>query len=154
MSDINLLLMKFKRGDTFYILFIFILLSLFFIVTIYPIIFVISASFTEPKVIASGKLLLLPIEPTLEGYKRILLYDDIWSGYANTIYYTVLGTLLNLAATLPCAYALSRRDLKPNMVLFVIRSVAADTGRFECSPWPVNKRTVMLINGWSPRTTL
>jgi putative aldouronate transport system permease protein len=154
MSDINLLLMKFKRGDTFYILFIFILLSLFFIVTIYPIIFVISASFTEPKVIASGKLLLLPIEPTLEGYKRILLYDDIWSGYANTIYYTVLGTLLNLAATLPCAYALSRRDLKGRnfiMVLFVITmyfSGGLIPGYLNVRSFGlVNKRTVMLING-------
>ena len=104
-------------------LFIFISLVLFFIATVYPIVFVLSASFTDPKIVASGKLLLLPVEPTLEGYKRILAYEDIWTGYANTIYYTVLGTLLNLVATLPCAYALSRRDLKGRniiMVLFVI----------------------------------
>ena len=112
MSVNNLLLPKFRKGDTFYMLFIFISLVLFFIATVYPIVFVLSASFTDPKIVASGKLLLLPVEPTLEGYKRILAYEDIWTGYANTIYYTVLGTLLNLVATLPCAYALSRRISK------------------------------------------
>jgi putative aldouronate transport system permease protein len=154
MSVNNLLLPKFRKGDTFYMLFIFISLVLFFIATVYPIVFVLSASFTDPKIVASGKLLLLPVEPTLEGYKRILAYEDIWTGYANTIYYTVLGTLLNLVATLPCAYALSRRDLKGRniiMVLFVITmyfSGGLIPGYLNVRSFGlVNTRTVMLING-------
>ena len=53
---------------------------------------------------------LLPKGVTFEGYRTLLGNSSIWRGYLNTIYYTVLGTSINLLVTLPCAYALSRDD--------------------------------------------
>ena len=47
---------------------------------------------------------------TLEGYRTLLGNSNIWRGYLNTIYYTSLGTMINLLVTLPCAYALARED--------------------------------------------
>ena len=87
-------------------------LFLVLIVVLYPLIYILSASFSEPEMVFNGSMWLLPKGFTLIGYERILEYREIWMGYANTIFYTVAGTILNLLVTLPGAYALSRRDMK------------------------------------------
>lgn len=78
----------------------------------YPLLFVLSASFSKPSSVISGKVVLWPVNFSMEGYKTILNYAGIWVGYRNTILYTVTGTALNVSLTLPAAYALSRRDLQ------------------------------------------
>ena len=78
---------------------------------IYPLIYVISASISDPMRVENGDLILWPVGFTVEGYQEILRYEQIWVGYRNTILYTVCGTSLNLLVTLPCAYALSRKEL-------------------------------------------
>lgn len=82
------------------------------IVTLYPLIYVVSASFSDPDQITAGNIVLLPKGFTLDGYKLVFEDGSIWIGYRNTIFYTVFGTILNMVFTIPCAYALSRRDLK------------------------------------------
>lgn len=82
------------------------------VVISYPLIFVISASISDPTYVGSGEMWLWPKGITFEGYERVFQNSDIWLGYKNTIIYTLLGTFINLAITLPCAYALSRRDLQ------------------------------------------
>jgi putative aldouronate transport system permease protein len=52
----------------------------------------------------------MPKGINLDGYKRVLAYDDIWIGYRNTIFYTIAGTLISLVLTLTAAYPLARRD--------------------------------------------
>ena len=88
------------------------LCSLVLIATLYPLIYVVSASFSEPSEVINGNIWLLPKNVTLDGYEMILDYDPIWIGYRNTIVYTVFGTAFNLLLTLPCAYSLSRRDFR------------------------------------------
>lgn len=96
------------------------LLFLFFVATLYPILFVLSASFSDPTAVSTGKMILFPIDPTFQGYEFILQYKEIWTGYANTLFYTVVGTMWNLFLTLPCAYALSRRDMGSRGVIMAI----------------------------------
>ena len=87
----------------------------------YPLYFVLVASFTDPNIVNTGKILLFPEQPFLGGYQRIMNYPPIWRSYANTIYYTIVGTLVSLGLTIPAAYALSRADMKfrrPIMFLF------------------------------------
>lgn len=103
---------KMCREDKIFVIINAVLLAVIFVVTLYPLIFVLSASFSDPTAVTTGKMWLLPVEPTLHGYRYILKYHEIWTGYGNTIFYTVFGTLVNLALTLPCAYGLSRRDIK------------------------------------------
>ena len=98
---------------------IYILLLLLAVIMLYPLIFVLSASFSDPKAVAGGEMLLLPVKPSLEGYRYLMQYKEIWGGYGNTIFYMIAGTLLNLAATLPCAYAMSRKDLKGRKYLMI-----------------------------------
>lgn len=77
----------------------------------YPLIYVVSASLSEPRLITLGEVYLFPKGFSLEGYKKIFEYKPIWTGYRNTVFYTVVGTSINVCLTLMCAYALSRRDL-------------------------------------------
>ena len=100
-----------------------ILLILFSIITLYPLLFVVSASVSDPVAVSAGKMILWPVGLTLRGYQYILQYAEIWTGYANTLFYTFVGTIINLAVTLTCAYGLSRRDVPGNgivMTLFLI----------------------------------
>lgn len=75
-------------------------------VCLYPLYYIVLVSFSSQ---VTG-VVLLPVKPTLDPYKMILGDSKIWIGYGNTIFYAGLGTLANLAVTLPCAYALSRKD--------------------------------------------
>lgn len=112
-----------KKGDLIFQLIVYVCLLMSFVVTLYPLIFTVSASVSEPSAVASGKMLLLPVDFTLDGYQYIAQYSEIWTGYANTIFYTVVGTLMNLAVTLPCAYALSHRHMQGRgiiMTFFII----------------------------------
>ena len=111
------------NSDKFIDIVIMVCLILVLIVELYPMLFVLSASVSDPSAVSAGKLILMPIGFSLDGYARILEYKDIWIGYGNTIFYTLLGTTLNLVVTIPCAYAFSRKELigrKKLMLLFVI----------------------------------
>lgn len=112
-----------SRGDRLFGICNGILLALFFVITMYPLIYVISASISSPDAVTSGRMILWPVDITWKGYQYILQYGDIWTGYKNTIFYTFFGTIINLVATLPCAYGLSRRDVPFRgfvMTLFLI----------------------------------
>ena len=86
------------------------LLMVILIVVVYPLIYVVSASVSDPTAVSNGKMWLFPVNFTLEGYLRTIQYKSIWVGYGNTIFYTVTGTLLALVVTLPAAYAMSRPE--------------------------------------------
>lgn len=88
---------------------IFMLLVLF--VTIYPLYYTVIASFSEPGAVASGEVVLTPVGFTTDAYRRVFEYKEIWTGYANTVFYTVLGTMFNIFLTIPAAYAVSKKYL-------------------------------------------
>ncbi len=99
-------------SDLVFTVIMYIVLALLFVIELYPLIYIVSASFSDPNAVASGEMMLWPVRPTLNGYKYILNYTEIWIGYRNTILYTLIGTLINLVVTLPAAYAVSRKDMK------------------------------------------
>lgn len=83
----------------------------------YPLYYVLVASFTDPTIVNSGKLLLYPQKLFMGGYRRILKFRPIWTGYANTVLYTVCGTMVSVAVTLTCAFSLSRKTLPGRRIL-------------------------------------
>ena len=89
------------------------------IVILYPLYFTVIASFSDPAAVAGGNVYLWPVNFTVEAYQHLIEYKAIWRGYANTIYYTVLGTLWALLLTIPTAYVMSKKKL-PHRGLFVI----------------------------------
>jgi putative aldouronate transport system permease protein len=98
----------------------YIYLTLILIVVSYPLIIVLSNSFSSPEAVTSGKVWLLPVKPSLEGYMATFRNPRIVTGYGNSFFYMVVGTLINLVVTLICAYPLSRRNLPGRRVLIVI----------------------------------
>ena len=82
------------------------------IVILYPLWFVVIASISNSDMVNQGKVVFLPVDIRFYGFEQILQDSRIWIGYRNTIFYVVLGTILNLIVTLPAAYALSRPDFK------------------------------------------
>lgn len=97
-------------SDKVFKVFNYIFLSMALIIVLYPIIFIVSASVSNPKFVNSGEMWFLPKGVTFEGYKMVFQNPRIWLGYKNTLIYTFLGTAVNLLVTIPSAYALSRRD--------------------------------------------
>lgn len=144
----------FLSGDKFFQLIVTILLTLVMVVILYPLIYIVSASFSDPDAVKAGELVLLPVGFTTRGYKYVFLNSEIWVGYSNTIFYTVAGTLINLAVTLPCAYSLSRKDVvgKNQIMIFFMITMYVSGGLIPSylnvkSFGLVNTRTFMLIVG-------
>lgn len=80
------------------------------IVVAYPLIYIVSSSFSSSSAVISGKVWLFPVEPTLRGYEAVFQNPQIVKGYGNSLFYTVFGTLLNVIMTITAAYPLSRKD--------------------------------------------
>ncbi|GJM81232.1 sugar ABC transporter permease [Paenibacillus sp. HMSSN-139] len=99
---------------------VYLIAAVIILIVLYPLIFVVSASFSDPARVLSGEVWLLPKGPTLEAYNNILHNDQIWTGYRNSILYTVVGTLINITMTLLAAYPLSRPDLPGRKGLMLI----------------------------------
>ncbi|NIK70504.1 MULTISPECIES: carbohydrate ABC transporter permease [unclassified Paenibacillus] len=85
--------------------------ALVLIIVLYPLYFIIIASFSDPSAVGNGKVWLFPKGFTVDGYKELLNHSNIWIGYRNTIVYTVVGTLIGLIVNVSAGYALSRKDL-------------------------------------------
>lgn len=86
-------------------------MTLLLLAVVYPLIYMLSASFSSPWAVSTGRVVLWPVEPTLRGYAAVFSYKPVFIGYRNTLFYTAVGTALNVAVTLMAAYPLARRDL-------------------------------------------
>ena len=109
-------------GDRTFDTIVLILMSVFLLICLYPLYFIIIASISDPYMVSSGKVLFFPRGITFNGYERIFHYRKIWTGYRNTLLYTTLGTTINVVITVFAGYALSRRTLvgrKAILMLFV-----------------------------------
>ena len=101
-----------SKGEKVFAVFNYIYLSFLLIVTLYPCLYVVIASVSDPIQLYNGsKLLLWPRGFNLSGYEYAFTFRQIWVGYRNTIFYTIGGTALNVVLTIMAAYCLSRRNL-------------------------------------------
>ena len=99
-----------SRGDRIFLGFVFAFLTLVLVAITYPLIFIVSSSFSSGQAVGAGKVWLLPVEPTLVGYETVFRHSTILLGYVNSTVYTVFGTLINIFVTVLVAYPLSRKD--------------------------------------------
>ncbi|MBQ5771682.1 MAG: carbohydrate ABC transporter permease [Clostridia bacterium] len=76
----------------------------------YPLIYVVSASFSSPAAVSSGRVVLWPVQPTLLAYETVINYKNIWIGYQNSIFYMVVGTVFALVFNTMAAFPLSRKE--------------------------------------------
>ena len=110
------------REDVIFDTVIFIILTLILFVA-YPLYWVIISSFSDPTAVSAGKVLLRPMGFTLKGYAEVFKNSQVMRGFFNSIVITFVGVCVNLAVTLPTAYALSRDNFsgkKPITVFYMI----------------------------------
>lgn len=86
-------------------------LAVILLVVLYPLVYVVSASFSSPSAVLAGKVTLLPVDFTLEGYRRVFEHAGLMRGFANSFFYTIVGSTVNVIMVILAAYPLSRRDL-------------------------------------------
>ncbi|PWM51419.1 MAG: sugar ABC transporter permease [Bacillota bacterium] len=112
-----------SRGDRVYYAIVYFVLLLLALIVVYPLYFVVIASFSSADAVLAGKVYLFPVDIDFTGYIRCLERTDIWIGYGNTIWYTLAYTILSVVFTVTAAWALSRKTLpfrKFFMIFFTI----------------------------------
>jgi putative aldouronate transport system permease protein len=115
-------LKKLLHSDGLFDAVVTVIIILITLVILYPLYFVVIASISDPSLVTSGQVILIPKGLNVDGYKFILRDHRILTGYGNTIFYTVFGTVLALVITIPAGYALSRKDLpfRNLLMMFVL----------------------------------
>ena len=101
-----------KAGDKVFDIVNTLLLVFIFLIILYPLYYVVIASFSDPDLVLTGKIFLLPKGFQLDSYKKVFSNSEVMNGYMHTIMYAAVGTCINLAVTLTAGYALSRPDLR------------------------------------------
>lgn len=104
--------------DKIYYTFVSIILSLLLLITLYPLIYIVSASFSSAQAVTSGKVFLWPVDLGVDGYEAVFKHPNILNSYKNSFIYTIAGTMVNMFMTMIAAYPLSRRDM-PHKGLFM-----------------------------------
>jgi len=100
-----------SRADKTFDWIIYTIAVLMTLLALYPMYFIVIASISDPNQVAQGNVLLWPKGLSLDGYKHLFSMGNLWTGYLNTVLYSLVGTLIMLVVNIPVAYALSRRDL-------------------------------------------
>ena len=131
-----------------------VIVTIILISVLYPMIYVVSSSFSSGLAVNEGRVYLWPVDFSLEGYKWVFRNKLIWTGYTNSIIYTVLGTLLHLVMTICGAYPLSRRDYQGKGFIQKFLTVSMLFGGGLIPTYIlvsnlglVNTRTYMIISG-------
>ena len=105
------------KGDRLYYTITHTILVLLGLLVSYPLIYIVSSSFSSPDAVAAGRVVFLPVDLSLRGYSAVLEYEPVYIGYRNTILYTVTGTLINIIMTMFAAFGLSRKNV-PGVKIF------------------------------------
>lgn len=104
-------------GDRILLGFTDLVLILVLIIVGYPVLYVISCSFSSNSALTTGRVLLLPVDFSLASYEFVFQYDVVWQGYRNTIFYTVVGVIVTMIMQILCAYPLSKRSYQGRNLL-------------------------------------
>lgn len=115
-------------GDRAFTIINYSILAIFLIVILYPLIYVLSASFSSGRAVTTGQVWLWPVDFTLDGYRAIFKDDMLLTGFKNSLFYTFVGTFINVVLTILAAYPLARRNLVgggPIMMFFVFTLVVS-----------------------------
>ena len=111
---------KNSTADMVYIVITEVILWFMLVIILIPLVYIVSSSFSSPEAVGNGWVYLWPVDFSLKGYAAVFTTEKVWIGFRNSIFYTVVGTFINIVVTMLAAYPLSRRDLKGGGVVTVI----------------------------------
>lgn len=104
-------------GDRAFTAFNYVALALFTLAVLYPLVYVVSASISDSGRVVSGEVWLWPVDIDWAAYRAVFAYDAIISGFGNSLFYALAGSLVGTVITLLAAYPLSRRSLPGKGIL-------------------------------------
>ncbi|THV29561.1 carbohydrate ABC transporter permease [Glycomyces paridis] len=105
------------RVDRVFMVGVYVLLTTFLLVVLVPLANIVASSFSSPAAVAGGRVFLWPVDFSLVGYEAVLGNESVLTGFANSVFYAVVGTIVSVALTVMIAYPLSRADLVGRKVL-------------------------------------
>ena len=140
---------KESRADKAFDVTLFIILTLILIIVAYPLYFVIIASISDPQAVSGGDVTFLPVGFSLDGYAEVFKDTRVMRSFVNSIFYTTVGTCINLIVTIPTAYTLSRRQFagKKFVTFFYMVTMFVSGGMIPT--YLVVKNMQMLDTMWS-----
>lgn len=97
-------------GDKIFDILVWIIVLIAVILCVYPFLYVLSVSLSDGAAVNRGDVWLLPVGFDLSAFKMVMGYQDLWTSYANTVLYTIVGTICNVLFSILAAYPLSRRQ--------------------------------------------
>jgi putative aldouronate transport system permease protein len=117
------------RTDRIFLFCVYLLLSVFLLVVLLPLLYIVASSFSSPEAVSSGRVLFWPVDFSLRGYNAVFQNPQIVQGYLNSLFYTVVGTIVSVTMTIAIAYPMSRRTLVGrNVVMTAILFTMLFTG--------------------------
>ncbi|MFG3340854.1 carbohydrate ABC transporter permease [Glycomyces sp. NPDC048151] len=105
------------RVDRMFMVGVYALLTTFLLIVLVPLVNIVASSFSSPAAVSGGRVFLWPVDFTLIGYQAVLTSDAILTGFGNSLFYAVVGTLVSVTLTVMIAYPLSRAELRGRKVL-------------------------------------
>ncbi|MEP0940761.1 MAG: carbohydrate ABC transporter permease, partial [Rhizobiaceae bacterium] len=135
----------YSRGDKIFAIATAVLIGMFTAATLYPFIYIAAVSFSSGFAATAGKVVMTPIDVTIEAYKYVLVDPQFWISYRNTFIYTIGGTIMSLVFIIPGAYALSRPQLlgRRFLNLFIAFTMWFNAGLI---PFFLNMRDLNLLD--------
>lgn len=113
-----------KVGNLIPDIILYLVVTIICIITVYPFLYVVSASFSDPQALYENRVVLLPVMPfSVQSYKLILKDTRIWTGYANTLFYVTFGTAINLLISILAAYPMSRKRFSGRRFMNIFVSI-------------------------------
>jgi putative aldouronate transport system permease protein len=100
------------RGDRIFHALNAVFLTIFFVSTLYPLMCLISSAISSPSAVYSGAVTFYPIGFSLRGFKLVFSNKNLVTGFLNSVFYTVVGTILNVTVTMLAGYVMSRKELR------------------------------------------
>ena len=94
------------RTDRLFMFCVYLLLAVLLAVVLLPLLYIVASSFSSPEAVSGGRVLLWPVDFSLRGYHAVFANPQIIQGYLNSLFYTVVGTIVSVTMTIAIAYPL------------------------------------------------
>lgn len=111
---------KETSGDRILLFLIYAGLAVVMLSVVLPLAYILASSFSSPEAVTAGRVFLWPVDFSLQGYKATLANPQIVTGYANSLFYMVAGTLISTTLTISIAWPLSRKDFLGRNVIMTL----------------------------------
>lgn len=137
--------MKNKKNKDIFNVINFIILLFVALIVLIPLLYILAASFSSATAVAQGRVSIIPADFTVDAYKKVFSNSGILTGYLNTFFYTIVGTLISMVLSICGAYPLSSKKFLPKKAILIFVTVTMWLG-VGTIPIYLNLKSMHLLN--------